>query len=248
MLQNIENLNLTGVLRGTSALHRAYPPRPSHGLIFKRSGESEYRFPGKTIRLCQGNVLLIPQGTPFVVTQLSAGNSCYIALNFSADISGICPTIFHPKWNHAKVFAMLDHCCALDPATDQYQLLSSFYLLLAGLTQPLPSNSPICEKDCIAPAVEYLQQHLFDADLSVGMLHTLCDISDTYFRKRFICKFGTSPKKYILEKRLSQAKAILDNREHTTVSEVAFSVGFEDPLYFSKVFRLRYGYPPSLTP
>lgn len=248
MLTNIENLHLIGVLKGTGALHCAYPPQTSHRLIFKRSGESEYQFPDGTMRLCQDDVLLIPQGTSFTVTQFSFGSSEYVAFSFYGDIPGIRPTLFHPKWDRVKVFALLDQCCTLDPQKDQYQLLSAFYLLLAALTQPQSPVVSISQDDCIAPAVEYLQRNLFDTNLSVGMLHKLCNISDSYFRRKFIGKFGVSPKKYVLDKRLSQAKTILDSGKYTSVNAVAVSVGFEDPLYFSKVFKARYGYPPSHTP
>ena len=93
--------------------------------------------------------------------------------------------------------------------------------------------------------MEYLRKHLFDPELSVGQLHPMCNISDTYFRALFAARFGMRPKKYILDRRLAQAKQLLDSGECAQVSEVARLCGFDDDLYFSRVFKNRYGYPPT---
>lgn len=93
--------------------------------------------------------------------------------------------------------------------------------------------------------MEYLKEHIFDCSLKAHELHTYCGVSDTYFRKTFVSQFGTSPQKYIINKRLTQAKNIIDNGEYDSISEVALSVGYEDALYFSKVFRNKYGTAPS---
>ncbi len=52
-------------------------------------------------------------------------------------------------------------------------------------------------------------ERIFDCGLRIGRLHTLCNISDTYFRKLFIAAYGVPPKKYVSEKRLAQAAIIL---------------------------------------
>lgn len=86
---------------------------------------------------------------------------------------------------------------------------------------------------------------MYDCSLNIHKLHNLCDISDTYFRQIFVSKFGTTPQKYITSRRLSHAKSIIDSGDFHTISEVAASVGFSDPLYFSKVFKKMYGVSPS---
>ncbi len=55
-----------------------------------------------------------------------------------------------------------------------------------------------------------------------------------------------APQKYIISKRISDAKAIMDSGEYEKVQEVAAQVGYSDPLYFSKVFKKFYGISPSL--
>ena len=75
-------------------------------------------------------------------------------------------------------------------------------------------------------------------------LHQLCSISHTYFRKIFVSKFGVSPKNYVVTKRLSYAKSIIDSGEFSTVKELSLTVGYKDPLYFGKVSKQHYGALP----
>jgi Transcriptional regulator containing an amidase domain and an AraC-type DNA-binding HTH domain len=55
---------------------------------------------------------------------------------------------------------------------------------------------------------------------------------------------NTSPTKYLTRFRMRQACLLLEKTE-LSVKAVAFSVGFEDPLYFSRRFREVIGRAPS---
>jgi len=65
-------------------------------------------------------------------------------------------------------------------------------------------------------------------------------INDRYLYNLFVKEEGVSPKQYITERRLSLAKRMLSDCGYT-VSEVARSVGFADPLAFSKFFARHTG-------
>lgn len=189
--------------------------------------------------------MFIPKGCTFTVRQTTPGISRYTVVNFL----GAFP-LREPKKCTATdlpgMYQRLDQCCSLDPQRDRYLLLSHFYWILSALFEtPETAYHSTTTFQLLEPAVEHLQQHIFDPGLSVGRLHSLCKISDTYFRQLFIARFGTSPKKYVLQRRLTLAKSLLDSGECSTVAEAARLSGFEDPLYFSKVFKTRYGYPPS---
>lgn len=57
---------------------------------------------------------------------------------------------------------------------------------------------------------------------------------------------GKTPADFIRTIRLEKAIELLKNGE--SVADVAWAVGFEDSVYFSKVFKKQYGFPPSSTP
>jgi AraC-like DNA-binding protein len=123
--------------------------------------------------------------------------------------------------------------------------MSLFYSLLAYLVGQEKEERGNRHGDVIAPAVEYLKKHIYDPTLKIEKLHRLCGVSDTYFRKLFILKYGISPKNYVASKRLDHAKAMITSGDYNSVGEVALAVGFNDPLYFSKAFKRKYGISPT---
>ncbi|MEO9474577.1 MAG: ATP-binding protein [Cyclobacteriaceae bacterium] len=56
---------------------------------------------------------------------------------------------------------------------------------------------------------------------------------------------GLSAGNFIREVRLNEARILLENRTYTTISEVAYAVGFEKPGYFSEIYSKRFGKKPS---
>lgn len=65
----------------------------------------------------------------------------------------------------------------------------------------------------------------------------------TYLTKLFSREMGMSPVRYLQKMRMERAKLLL--REPLTVEEVAASVGYPDPLYFSKAFKKWVGCTPT---
>lgn len=57
---------------------------------------------------------------------------------------------------------------------------------------------------------------------------------------------GISFRQYSNEIRLETARIYLEKDPQMTVSEAALKVGIEDPLYFSRIFKRRFGIPPKM--
>jgi AraC-like DNA-binding protein len=55
---------------------------------------------------------------------------------------------------------------------------------------------------------------------------------------------GMSPNKYLQEARMQRAAELLLEGE-LNVSEISYKVGIQDPSYFNKVFKARFGVVPS---
>jgi AraC-like DNA-binding protein len=71
-----------------------------------------------------------------------------------------------------------------------------------------------------------------------------------YVRKLFKKETGLTPHEYLLKSRMELAKSIIcsgveNQYSRYTVSQVAEMCGFSEPLYFSRVFKKYFGYPPS---
>ncbi|CAN7758978.1 helix-turn-helix transcriptional regulator [Paenibacillus sp. LjRoot153] len=78
-------------------------------------------------------------------------------------------------------------------------------------------------------------------------LHDLAYLSGrslSSFKRDFKAVYNTSPLQWIRNRRLDRAKEMLIHSS-LSVTEVCFSTGFENVSHFSKVFKLRFGIPPS---
>jgi len=68
-------------------------------------------------------------------------------------------------------------------------------------------------------------------------------LSPSYFCNSFARQFGTPPHEYATRLRLQRATQLLANQE-LAIFQVAEMIGCPDPLYFSRLFRKRYGLSP----
>lgn len=71
-------------------------------------------------------------------------------------------------------------------------------------------------------------------------------MSVNQFIQEFARRFGKSPKQYILERQLWKARQSL--RKGKSVKDAAYEHGFGTPCYFSRLYKIKFGYPPTKTP
>lgn len=89
---------------------------------------------------------------------------------------------------------------------------------------------------------EIIQSHLFTSATQAD-LAALTGMSLSTFKREFGKIFKESPGAYLLNKQVEEAKKFLAN-SNLTVSEIAYTVGFQDPSNFSKIFRRKTGCSP----
>ncbi len=92
-------------------------------------------------------------------------------------------------------------------------------------------------------AVNYIHSNVFRA-IRVAEITDVLGITQPYLYKIFINKCGQSPKRYIDDYRLKIAKNMLLSSE-MSVGTIGNSVGFDDPLVFSRFFKKNLGVSPS---
>lgn len=90
---------------------------------------------------------------------------------------------------------------------------------------------------------EVVALHIF-SNLSVNELAKLCNMSLSSFKRAFSTFFNDSPKNYINDKKIHKAKELL-LASKMNISDIAYETGFNDPLYFTRLFKKRIGISPS---
>jgi AraC-like DNA-binding protein len=87
----------------------------------------------------------------------------------------------------------------------------------------------------IEQSVVYMQQHL-DKPLQVATLAALANLSPSHYAKLFKRRIGRAPIDYFIRLRMQQARHLLADAS-LSVKEVAAALGYDDPFYFSRVFK-----------
>lgn len=81
--------------------------------------------------------------------------------------------------------------------------------------------------------------------VSISDLAYLSGRSLSSFKREFQSMYNTSPLQWIRNRRLDKAKELLMYSD-LSVTDICFTIGFENAAHFSKVFKERFGYPPSV--
>ena len=93
-------------------------------------------------------------------------------------------------------------------------------------------------------AEEYVRSHYRDENLSLDTVCQALGVSNSYFSSTFKKETGKSFIGYLTDYRLEQAaKLLVGTGEKSYV--IAKTVGYEDPNYFSYVFKRKFGVAPS---
>ncbi|HWA01608.1 MAG TPA: AraC family transcriptional regulator [Caulobacterales bacterium] len=94
----------------------------------------------------------------------------------------------------------------------------------------------------LARVLAYIDNNL-GSDIRLDDLASVACLSAHHFSELFRQSMGTSPYRYVLDRRVECAKVLLRD-SMLGVLEVALAVGFADQSHFSKVFRRATGMAP----
>ena len=101
------------------------------------------------------------------------------------------------------------------------------------------------DQDFLARAIACIHNHLGDTTFEVAQFASEMASSRSTLYKKLRSLTNLNPSGFIRNIRLKAACQILENNPNLRVNEVAYSVGFNDPKYFSNCFRKEFGMLPT---
>lgn len=125
---------------------------------------------------------------------------------------------------------------------DRNNLTIEVKKLLIGSMNPIVQQ--VNDKVKLAVEMKDFLDSNISKDISLVTIEKKFGYVSAYLRSIFRSQFKVSPLDYLLNVRIDRAKELLTQGAH--VKDVARSVGFSDPFYFSKVFKKKTGYSPTL--
>ena len=233
-------LDIVGVSRVFSPRGRRETmiDRRSYGLSFCSEGQITYTHNGKIFVSDAAHAILLPQGESYEIAGDKTGVFPVINFTCAQDLGQEFiliaidnPTPYLKDCQQLRALSLFEG--------NRAEMMSILYNILHRLSREQTDPNSL-----LAPAIQYLEQHYGDAELSNERLAAECGISEVYFRKQFTKQYGISPKQYILDIRLGLAKQLLSEGVFK-VSAVAEKCGFASPYHFSRAFKSRTGITPS---
>lgn len=94
-------------------------------------------------------------------------------------------------------------------------------------------------------AKKFIDNNFFHS-ININELAKICHCGRSTLYKSFKTAYGKSPLEYLLSVRIEKSKQLLsDVQNGLSISEIAQISGFDDSLYFSRLFRKKTGMSPS---
>lgn len=119
----------------------------------------------------------------------------------------------------------------------QLQLIYKFFSLLWERQQKTETYD-------IAESVKKIIDYNFDRNITMLEIADTLHLDSSYITRKFVEKYAVPPKEYLIQKRMDTAKRLLVD-SNASVAEISVSVGYNDPLYFSRIFKSKTGMSPT---
>lgn len=136
---------------------------------------------------------------------------------------------------------------ALSDETDTYRLaavsalFSAFNKLRMNIKND-PAQADNEEESLVAHVAAFIEQNYY-MDIDMNMICSHTHYSRSYLSRAFKSEMNVTIQDFLCETRISKARNLLLETS-LSIQEVAISAGFQDSLYFSKIFRKKTGYAP----
>lgn len=97
-------------------------------------------------------------------------------------------------------------------------------------------------KKIVEAAVQYIDEH-YSEDVTLEMIADMVYVSSNYLSRLFSNEVGQGFMEYITSKRIEKAKQLLGEKD-SKAFDVGDRVGYENPQYFSRIFKKYTGMSP----
>jgi len=130
----------------------------------------------------------------------------------------------------------------------QRQQLQQFYRSQISSSKPDFTLPPLeiksQEEIFMQHLIQLMNDNIDNFELNIDYLASELGMSRTVFFNKLKSLTGYSPVEFVREVRFERAAEYIRNSQ-LTVSEISYQVGIEDPRYFSRCFKQKFGLTPS---
>lgn len=222
-------------------------PRHEHDtweLIYCTSESGELRFDDFTLPYETGNVAVIPPYTPHSNVSQHGFTNIHINLT-NATLNFRRPIVIQDDGNRSLRGIFSGIFFQFYETADQREtLLAAYGNLLAVYLLAYREATSLSK--VVQEIESHIVRHYADPAYALDDYLRSLPYNYDYLRKLFQKELGMTPHKFLTDRRLQTAAGMLRSQYNDgNVTEVARLCGFREPLYFSRMFKKKYGLSPS---
>lgn len=219
-----------------------------------KSGEGVYTVGSRTFPFFAEDVLVIPDGVAHRITRYSESiEAMHIVVP-----AGYVPEAVRCYFRESVPVirserALTELYRLLDMIEAEYQGERDFReekmkVLAAALAITLAraDSSYVSDAEAspaVASTLAYIKEHSSEK-ISLSDMAALAKVSVAYLCRRFKAEVGMGFADYLAGFRLERAREMLKESPEMSITEIAFSAGFNDSNYFSDKFKKKFGLSP----
>lgn len=207
--------------------------RKTFGISFCSDGEIIYTHNGRQFKSNKNCAVILPQNATYTIYCTRSGR--FPVINFTCAENITNEFVVIDICNRTKYFDFFNLLLKLS-VTERHARMALIYEILTTLSREGNTHN-------VVKIEKYIKENLSDPELSNSSLAGLLGVSETAFRKKFKVAFGTTPKQYILNLRINEAKHLLSLGEKK-VFEISDICGFASVYHFSRAFKSKTGQTP----
>lgn len=154
---------------------------------------------------------------------------------------GITILPFHKKKELFHILSLYNSLCDYDNQQAARTMANAILLLFE---KESAMQDTVSVQNQNAEKIKRFIDENYHKKITVSLIADEFFLSKDYIRNLFVKFYGVSPKSYIQNVRMERAKKLL-SKTQTDISLIANSVGYDDPLLFSKMFKKYYSVSPT---
>ncbi len=227
-----------------------------HILIFCVEGEGVIEVESQNIDMVSGQFYIIPKSTahryrasgenPWSIYWMHFGGdrAIHFIEYIQAQTSGVylAEPYQHQFIDHiTAIITLLQRGYSIDHFIQITAMLFQMFSEL-GDTQHRISPQRLLVHSPIQLAIDCMEKRVADV-ITLDELTDIAHMSKSYFIALFKEQTGFSPIEYFIQMKMQRACRELDMTEKS-VKTIALDLGYEDPYYFSRIFKRVIGYSP----
>ena len=253
----INSCGVYQVFSGPTVITERPHGRNDYQLLYINSGKAIFVFNGKEQIVEAGSIVLFQPKQPQLYYYDSAHKPIVYWIHFSGreadqilnhyNLFSKDKNIFHIGicQNLPSLFKQIITELQLLKEMYEEMIVYKFQEILLHINRSLMNisvkNDNISE--LISQAKIYFNEN-YNQNINVNNYANSINMTPCWFIKKFKEATGVTPIQYLLNIRLTTAKELLRSKKYN-VSEVATAVGYENILYFSRIFTKHIGISPS---